>query len=453
MTGLITLSGFGSGLDVEGIVTALTNAERAPTETSLNRQETRAQTTLSAIGQLKSSLSAFQDALSKLDAINDSRLVTTSDDKQLTATANSASALGSFDVNIVQLATNTEYSSNLIAGADGSTVLGDGNLTFSNNNGDNFTVAVGATDDLSTIVSAINSDSNNFGITATLVTGDTGAKILYRATDTGQNFDFTVTNDNANLASISDGNGGTLNKDVTAQDAQIQIASLDISSSSNTFTGAVNGVTLTLEKDAVPGTITVDIDKDVDNVKTNINDFVDSYNSLIQTANSLGSAEEGLEGALLGDSTLRNILSQIRTVISSTVASAPSGQNTLSLIGITTQRDGTLIASSTGIDNALSNNFDGVASLFSATDGIATSLNTAIDPYTQFSGILDSREDSLNSTLSRIADQREALDFRIEKFEVQLRAKYAAMDAIVSQFNSAKSFLTQQLNNSQNNDQ
>jgi flagellar hook-associated protein 2 len=452
MTGLITFSGLGSGLDVESIVTALTAAERAPTETTLNRQQNRAQTSLSAIGQLKSSLSDFQTALAGLQSINNSRLATSSDDTQLTATATSSSGIGSFDVTIVQTASNTEYSSNLIAGADGTTVLGDGNLTFANGNGDNFAIAVGATDDLNSIVSNINNDANNFGITATLVAGDAGAKIIYRSTQTGDEFDFTVTNDNANLAAISDGNGGTLNKDLTAQDAQIQVAGLDITSASNTFTGAVNGVTLTLDNKAVAGTITVDVEKDIDNVKTNIESFVDSYNDFISTANSLGSAEEGLEGALLGDATLRNIISQVRNVISATVASAPIDQNTLSLIGITTQRDGTLLTNSTNLDNALNNNFDAVASLFSATDGIVASLDTIIDPYTEFSGILENRETSLNSELSRISDLRADLDFRIAKFEDQLRAKYAAMDAIVSQFSFTATFLEQQLAPRNNNE-
>ena len=444
MTGLITFAGIGSGLDVEAIIEAVTNAERAPKEASLARQEFRAQSQLSGIGQLKSALSDFQDALAKLDAINDSRKVTSSDEDQLTATVTSASAIGSFDVNILQTATNTQYTTNLIAGADSSTVLGDGNMTFANGNGDNFSIAVGATDSLNDIVNAINSDSNNFGITASLIVADSGAKIVYRSTQTGDDFDFTVTNDNANLAAISDGNGGVLNKDQTAQNAQIEVAGLNISSTTNTFDGAVNGVTLILDKDATPGTVTIDVEKDTQNVRDNIDNFITSYNALINTTNRLGSNELGASGPLAGDASLRNIMNQIRSVISSTVASAPAEQNTLSLVGITTQSDGTLSKSTLKLENALSNNFDAVASLFSSTDGIVASLNTAIDPYTEFSGILETRETTLNNDISSISKQREDLDYRIIKLEATLRAKYAAMDSTISRFNFTASFLEQQ---------
>ncbi len=56
--GLITSAGIGSGIDVESIIGAILDAERAPKESSLVRNEQRVDSTLSALGQLSSALSS-----------------------------------------------------------------------------------------------------------------------------------------------------------------------------------------------------------------------------------------------------------------------------------------------------------------------------------------------------------------------------------------------------------
>ncbi|TQV75316.1 hypothetical protein FLL45_10305 [Aliikangiella marina] len=442
--GLITAAGLGSGIDVESIIAALVNAERAPKESSLARLEVRTNVEISGVGQLKSSLSALQDSLENLNEENfNARTATSADDTQLTAVADGNSSEGEFDVTIVQTATITELSTSTIAG-DSSTVLGTGNLTFQNANSDSFVINVGASDSLLDIVDAINTAADNFGVTATLVNGDSGTKIIYRGSDTGAINDFSVTNDNANLAAISDGNGGTLNQDSTALDAQITIAGLTISSETNTFQDPVRGVDITLADDAVAGTVTVSVLKDPDTVKSNIEQFVEDYNSFIATVNALGSATEGAEGALLGDATLRNIRSSISSILSSEVASITTDFNSLSRVGLRTQKDGTLQINASELESALDSAFSDVGNIFYAADGLGTQLEAAIDPYTEFSGLLDSRTDSLQSTLTRIADDRDQLDFRIAQLEFSLRKKFAATDTIVSSFNFTGSFLEQQ---------
>lgn len=443
--GLITSAGLGSGLDVESIIDALVNAERAPKESSLNLLEAQTNSKISGLGQLKSSLSTLQESLANLTEENfNAKVASTPDGSGLTATAKSSANSGTFDVTIVRSALYTELSTNTIAG-DSSTVLGAGNLTFQNGNGENFVIAVGASETLADIVYNINNASDNFGVTATLVNGDSGTKIIYRGTETGTLNDFTVTNDNANLAPISDGNGGVLNQDSTAIDAEISISGLTITSETNSFSDPVLGVDLLLDPNASPGTVTVTVEKDPDTVKENIKKFVEDYNAFISVANALGRADEGLEGALLSDSTLRTVVRQISTVISSTVPSANADFNTLSIIGISTQKDGTLSLKESTLDGLLDSSFDEVGKVFYAADGIGTSLESAIDPYTEFAGFLDSRKDSLQTTLSRITEDRERLQYRLEQVEFSLRKKFAAMDSLVSQFNFTGQYIQQQM--------
>ena len=443
--GLITSAGLGSGLDVESIIEALVNAERAPKENSLNLLAAQTNSKISGFGQLKSALSTLQDSLENLNSQNfNARTATVSDDSQLTVSPKSTATSGNFDVTIVQTAQYTELSTGTIAG-DSSTVLGSGNLTLQNANGDSFIVPVGASDSLADIVYNINNASDNFGVSATLVNGDSGTKIIYRGTDTGALYDFSVTNDNANLAQISDGNGGALNQDKTAVDAEISIAGLTITSETNTFVEPVLGVDITLDANAVAGVVSVQVEKDPETVKENIQQFIDDYNAFITVSNKLGRADKGLEGELLGDSTLRTITRQISSAISATVASADPSLNSLSIIGISTQTDGTLSLNSEDLDSLLATNFDDIGELFYAADGLGTVLDTAIEPYTQFAGFLDSRTDSLKSTLTRIEDDRELLDYRVSQIELSLRAKFAAMDTLVSQFSFTGQYISQQM--------
>jgi flagellar hook-associated protein 2 len=442
--GLVTQAGIGSGIDAEAIIDALLNAERSPRESSFTRIEIQSNATISGIGTLKSSLSQLQDSIENLTSENfNARSAASSDDTQLTATANSNSSVGNFDVTIVQTASITELSSGTIVG-DSNTVLGDGNLTIENANLDSFSIAVGATDTLADIVYAINNSVDNIGVTATLVNGDSGTKIIYRGTDTGALNDFTVTNDNANLAQISDGNGGLLNVDDTADDAELTIAGLSVTSGTNKFTEPVLGVDITLDPDAVAGVVNVTVNKEPQTVKDNIQQFVDDYNSYITTANKLGNATIGSQGELVGDSNLRIVTRQINSVVSTVVASSPTGFDTLSQVGITTERDGTLSIDSAVLDASLDANFDAVGNLFYAADGIGTILEDAIDPYTEFSGILDKRTDSMQIILDRVEEDRLRLDVRIDSLEMSLRSKFAAMDTLVSRFNFTGRFLEQQ---------
>ena len=55
---MVQATGIGSGLDIEGLVTQLVNAERAPVENRLLQRETRLTSELSAFGRLQSALAA-----------------------------------------------------------------------------------------------------------------------------------------------------------------------------------------------------------------------------------------------------------------------------------------------------------------------------------------------------------------------------------------------------------
>lgn len=77
--------------------------------------------------------------------------------------------------------------------------------------------------------------------------------------------------------------------------------------------------------------------------------------------------------------------------------------------------------------------------------GIAFQLNELISGYLEPDGVLASRTDGIQGRVEDISDKREVLDRRIEALEIRYRAKFNALDTLLSQLSTTSDFLTQQL--------
>ena len=112
----ITFGGLASGLDTNAVIDALMDIQRRPIETQQIRREVELQKR-QALQQVGAS---FSSLLSKVEALTDAKTFTTQgtsvlaqtdDDGKVQATANGSAALGSFDLDVVQIATSTRVSS------------------------------------------------------------------------------------------------------------------------------------------------------------------------------------------------------------------------------------------------------------------------------------------------------------------------------------------------------
>ena len=63
---MVSATGLGSGIDIEGLVTGLVNAERVPAEQRLLQREAKVTTLVSAFGTAKGSLSDLQSSIAGL---------------------------------------------------------------------------------------------------------------------------------------------------------------------------------------------------------------------------------------------------------------------------------------------------------------------------------------------------------------------------------------------------
>ena len=428
----LTSVGLGSGLDINGIVSALVKSESDPKVAKFDVQEGAISAEISALGTLKSSLSEFQDSLKFLADPEsfDSNSISLSTKNYLTATIDETAVNGSYSLKVDQLAVSQKVGSAAV------TALDTGTLNFAVA-GENFDVEVTAEDTLESLVAKINNSEDNVGVTATIVTSDAGAQLVLTSNETGTANNITVT-------AIDTGAGKVLAETFamselqTAKDSIIYIDGLKLTSSSNKIEGAISGVTLELKDADIDKTTTLKVEKDTKSLKSGIESFVKAFNALSKTLSDLTSydAETKKAAVLQGDALPRSIQSQLRGALSSVYATE-SGSLSLAALGITTQRDGSLAIDDDVLDAALSDNLDNMKEMFTnETTGVMAKLDGKLEPYVNTGGIIDGRDTSLDGRLDRLKDQREDFALKMQSLTARLYKQYNKMDALIGSLNS-----------------
>lgn len=393
--------GIGSNLDVNSIVTQLMAVESKPL-TTLAKKEAAFQSKLSAYGSLSGALSGFQSAVSALN--NPSKFqsftASSSDSTIATSTAASTAVAGSYSLNVTQLAQAQTISS---AGQTNTTaMIGDGTSTtltfqFGTISGGTLTDGIysGATftqdAEQSTGTVTIDSTNNslqgirdainkaNIGVTATIVSDGSATPhhLVLTSKETGatSSMKITVTGnaDIGNLLAYDPVGTQNMTQGTAAQSAALTVNGISITSKKNTVTDAIQGVTLNLLK---AGTSTVSVVRDTASVKAAVNGFVKAYNDINKTLKSLTGYDAATKtgGPLIGDATTRTIETRIRQAINTSISELTGSFKTLSDIGVTFQKDGTLAVDSTKLDNAVANNLQDVSALFAAMGTTTDSL-------------------------------------------------------------------------------
>jgi flagellar hook-associated protein 2 len=131
---------------------------------------------------------------------------------------------------------------------------------------------------------------------------------------------------------------------------------------------------------------------------------------------------------------------QIASVLSNSVKG--NGIGTLANVGITRNADGTMSLDKDKLAAAFQSNPSAVKDLFTGSNGYGTTLNTAINSYTQSGGIIGTRMDSLNNTLTQLGQQQTSLDNRMATYQTQLQQQYTALDTLMSSLNNTSTYLT-----------
>ncbi len=430
----ISSPGIGSGLDVNSLVSQLVAAEERPVANRLNRNEAKLQAKISALGTLKGALSDLQTkmaTLSNLDTFK-SRTATSSDSDAFTATGTSSAAPGIYSINVTKLAKAQTLVSDIANPyANTTDTVGTGTLSIrfgtgpigsfaQNTNKSTYSITIDSTNNsLEGVRDAIN--EANIGARASIINNGAGYLLSITSEDTGASNSLEITvndtgdgngTDNLGLSRLAYNASATqLAESVTAQDAIVVIDGITVTGSTNTISGAIEGITFDLI-----GTLsgTLNVANNDAGVTSEVNGFISSYNALVKTISDLTSydPETRTAGILNGDSGTRIIASKIRSNINIVAPNLSGPFSTLAGLGITTQSDGTLQLDSTKFQNALDNNFDDIATLFAVVGRPSDSLikytsstsNTLAGSYNVNISALATQGFINGSTTSSLAD-------------------------------------------------
>lgn len=448
----ITSTGLGSGLNVEGLVTQLMSVEQRPL-TLLQSRESKENTKLSSWGQIKSALSSLQAAAQALDSRTEftTYKASISNADVATISADTSAKGGNYALAISQLADVQKIKSVGYAKTDTEVVdVSAGAQTLTLKVG---TKSADITIDTSNNTLAGLRDAINnakAGVTATII-NDGSASSPYRLVltgdDTGTANAFSLSGLSSLSYDASTATGTGLMQIQGAKDALFSVDGIAVTKSSNTISDVIEGVTLTLKAPTTsPTSISVAADNSV--LQTKMSALVKAYNDLnsivkVQTAYD---AKTKTAGTLNGDSTARNLMSQIRSVLTSSVGDGT--YSTLSSVGIGFLKDGSIALDSGKLQKALDNKDVDVAAIFvkdANSTGIASTLGSTVEKMLGRGGMVTARTDGINSTIKTIDKQMDSLTDRLTAVEKRYRAQFTALDKSLSSLKNTGNYLTQQL--------
>jgi flagellar hook-associated protein 2 len=447
---MVRATGLGSGLDVEGLVTQLIAAEANPQTVRLNRNETAFQAKISAYGALRGALTEFQNALSGLKDLTSlsARKVVMSDDTHFAATAGEEAVPGVYEVEVVSLAEPHRLMSTGVATP--ATAVGTGTLTITSG-AESFAVTVGASNQtLEGIRDAINAATDNDSVDATIITVDNGSggsesRLILSARETGtaNAIQVAVTGDgDANntdalgLSQLSYTTGAqNLTEQQPAVDAVIEVYGQTVTRSTNSIEDAITGVTLDLKEAEVGATTTVTISLDTGKLKgldQRLREVVQHPHRQPSEPSRSTTRPPAVRAPCWVTAPCGRSTRACARMIGE-AADVDGAFKTLASIGVKVDDKGVLSVDADDLDAALASDFADVATLFGAEEtGLGARLDEMLEGYTEGKGIIQARVDGLQAGLKDVADQRVALERRIEGLESRFRAQFNAMDQIVS---------------------
>jgi flagellar hook-associated protein 2 len=440
----IQFGGLASGLDTKALIEGLVGSERSSFITPLANQKTRYQAQqglLTTVSGVLSSLKSSAQALALSPDFN-KRTVSSSDTTVLAATADSSAQNGTYNVAVTSLAKAKSLQSST-SYANTTDTIGTGTLSITIGSTVTSVTIDGTNNTLAGLKSAIN--NSGAAVTASIVNVGSSAtpqySLVVQGKKTGVANDVTIT---SSLAGGSDpfAGGGTVAQ--PAADAQLSVNGLSLSRSSNTVSDAIPGVTLSLAKDGGASS-SVTVASDTSTIKGNIKKFVDAYNAVAKIANdqfALNPAT-GRQGALAGESVLRGVVGRLRSALAVT-GSNDTGPRTLSDIGISFQRDGSLSINDAKLSSALESDLTAVSKLFlSAQDGIGKRIPKTVDSFiaTQI-GSLSSRVDGLGKAITDIDAKIVSEEKRISTYQRNLTSQFSSLEKLVSGLQTQGQYLT-----------
>ena len=361
--------GLGSGVLTNDLVDKIVGAEREAADKRFEREETIIDARITAYGEIKSLSSTLQVATSALSlpSTSGSTTASSSDEAILTTEASILAEPGTYSVEVLNTAkahsvvTDAYSSIDEIIGT-GEIQITFGEITYDGTGGflsQDVDPAKGGSpiviDDSNKTLSGIREAINNadIGAKASIINDGSGYRLVITSEETGENNAMRImTKDDlggtatSGLSSIAynevQTGAGTMSETAKGEDALLKANGLTITRESNSIQEVVPGVTLNLLSADVGKPISIVVAPDTAGIQEKIQDFVNAYNEFKKFSDDLTSynSESDQAGLLLGDSTIRGIQSQVRSMISQPIAGLSGTKyRSLTELGVNTDKN------------------------------------------------------------------------------------------------------------------
>ncbi|KPH90609.1 LafB [Pseudoalteromonas undina] len=420
------------GINPSQLASQYTQIERASKDQLLNAKNANFTNKIKAFDGLKSSITSFHSDL-KASLKSETSLFTNStavsDETTLNVVANGDAASGNYDIFVEQLAQAHQVALSFDPTKALST---DGELNI-DLAGESFSVdlsTLGADAKLSDLANAINSHSDNSGVKATLMRSGSETFLVMTSEESGA----------ANQISLNympglDANGTDITNAIAnqteltnGQDSIIKLgasSALTITSTTNTLEDVIDGVTLTLTKAQNVGDtpVRVGVSQDQEASKSNIQGFVDKFNSLV---NGITSNDN-----LKRDSLASGLARSMRNDFQGTFEG-----KTLYSVGIEFDRNGSLKINSERLEAAMTNDPEKLTRMLTGDDGLMAKLETRVEPYTKSYGLMSDKKDTLQSSLDIIVRQQKNHEVSMEQVYQRYLSQFTQMQQTIAQLES-----------------
>lgn len=403
----------------------------------------------------------------KQTATFDSKTVSNSNEKTVTVSAGTDALEGTYNVEVKKLATSSQVTSGYITTTEGKKTSAtdrlslDGKLTLMDTDKTAISIEVKGSDSLKDIVTKINDSAkeNESGLRASIVDNRI---VLMDSVGEQQ-----ITVEDGEIASkLALESGSEGRTDQLGSKSEIIVNGISITGNTNTLENAVEGLTFNLLT-ANEQVSTIKVAEDHEKTTEAVQAFVDQYNSVmtyIDEQLDVGdpSAEGNTTGALVGDSSLMRLQSQLRSLMTTSSKETTQSIKGLSDLGIEVDRYGKASLDSSKLNEQLAKNSNNVQSFFFREEavldtegkdsgetkevGMAQQMTAFINEYiADKTGIITTKSKTIDDMVKDLDEQITKFNERLESKRERYIKQFTALDTAMMEAESQLNYLMSQI--------
>jgi flagellar hook-associated protein 2 len=427
-------------MDTGKLIEATLNARRAPIR-SAQRRQSAVKSQVSEISKLMSNMDTLKTTLEDLEENKDVLALTglSGDEDIFTVSATGEASPGTYDIDVTSLASSEK---------NRSTTFGDkfdevkaGTISIAVDGEDAVEITIEDGESLKNVAEKINASD-----------ADVHASIIYD----GANYSLQVVNSSTGFTTASADDalvitetytGGTgqelgLTQITQASNATFTLDGLAVTAQDNSVADVLEGVTMELK---TTGSTTLEIGKDKEGTKENLQKFVDAYNSVMSSIKSQMVVEEGQDRnrKLAGEPFLSRLKTDLQDIVTKEIAGLTGSFESLAMLGINTDTKSNLEINTEDLDEALDNDINAVGNVFTFdTTGVTDALLEVVDRYVDGSeSILAERKEGLQERVEDYTDRIGDLEDRIQALKLQMTKRFTTLEQTMSKLNQQSNAL------------